>query len=116
MNEQVNTRRTFAPATDIHETADEYALAAEVPGADPESIDVTYEGGVLTLRARTAEISAEGFALAVNEFADGDYERAFEVSDRVDADAIEARYEHGVLNVRLPKAKPETRKVIVVTS
>lgn len=111
--ERASTRHVHTPATDILESNDDYMLTVDLPGADPSSLDVTYENDVLTIRASTISREDEGFALAHSEFEFGDYQRAFAISEKVDADAIQADLKNGVLTIRLPKAKPARRKVSV---
>ena len=89
-------------------------VTADMPGAEPDSIDVSFENGVLTLRGTAPEIERERRPGA-SEFRTGDFERTFEISDRIEVEAIEARLRHGVLRVRLPKGQPTIHKVTVVT-
>lgn len=114
--ERTTPRRAFAPATDIVENAEEYRLTAELPGADPESVDVSFEDRILTIRATAPPREHAGYRPALSEFEFGDYERAFEITENVDAEAIEADFKNGVLTLRLPKAKPARKKVTVATS
>lgn len=111
--ERTSSRRVYPPPTDILESNEDYVLTVDVPGADPGSLEVTYENDVLTIRAACAPKEHEGYALAHGEFELGDYQRAFEISEKVDADGIEAGIKHGVLTIRLPKARPARRKVAI---
>lgn len=114
--EHTSETRAITPPTDILETGEGYELTLDLPGVEPSSLDVTFENGVLTLRAKSRMQTPEGYALAHAEFELGDYHRAFQVSEHVDAEGIEASLRHGVLTVRLPKAKAEARKVTVKAS
>jgi HSP20 family molecular chaperone IbpA len=114
--ERTQEGRLTTPPADILETADGYELTLDLPGVDPASLDVTFENDVLTLRAKSRVPQPEGYALAHAEFELGDYHRAFEVTEHVDAEGIEARLRHGVLTIRLPKARPAARKVVISTS
>jgi HSP20 family molecular chaperone IbpA len=106
--ESTRGERVFAPGIDIYETESELLLYADLPGADPAGIDLRYEQGELTLRARVAPREHKG-RLLLGEYADGDFFRSFRVHESINAAKIEAEYRHGVLIVHLPKqeqAKP----------
>jgi HSP20 family protein len=89
-------------------------LRFDLPGIDPESIDVTVDRGVLAVSARRAEEYAEEEKPFIRERVMGSYTRRLRLSDAVDADKIEASYTDGVLTVHVPvleQAKP--RKIEV---
>lgn len=111
--EPTHERRVLTPFTDILESEAAFELQVDLPGADPESIDVTFERDVLTLRARTKPTEREGFTTSFSEFELSDFERQFRVAESVDSEGIEASYELGVLRVRVPKSKPTRRKIEV---
>ncbi len=106
--------QTVAPLVDVWEAPDgAVMLAADMPGAKPESVDVSVERGVLAIQA-DGEIEPPGddYSAVYGEFAGGRYYRAFALSDEVDRAAIEATLSDGVLTVRMPRAKAaETRKI-----
>jgi HSP20 family protein len=89
-------------------------LRFDLPGIDPESIDVTVDRGVLAVSARRAEEYTEGEKPFIRERVMGSYTRRLRLSDAVDAEKIEASYADGVLTVHVPvleQAKP--RKIEV---
>ena len=102
---------------DIKETEHELILKADVPDMKFEDIDVRFENGVLTLRGqRKLETSEEKGGWHRLERSYGTFERAFDLPDTVNAEAIKADYKNGVLTVTLPKkevAKPKQIKVQV---
>jgi HSP20 family protein len=92
----------------------EVELRFDLPGIDPESIDVTVDRGVLTVSASRSEEYTEGEKPFIRERVLGSYARRVRLSDAVDADKIEASYTDGVLTVHVPvleQAKP--RKIEV---
>jgi HSP20 family protein len=92
-------------------------LRFDVPGIDPESIEVTVDHGVLTVGAKREEETDEGQRFFVRERPTGSFTRRVRLSDRLDASAVEANYRNGVLEVRVPlaeEAKP--RKVEIQTA
>ena len=104
---------TQAMPVDIAENAEGYTVKASVPGVKPEELDINIENNVLTIRAeRKAEESNDELRLQERYY--GRLERCFTLPAEVDASKAEAKLEHGVLTLSLPKAeavKPKTIKV-----
>ena len=95
----------------------ELVLRFDVPGVDPEKIDVTVDRGVLTVSATREEARTEGESPVVRERLFGSFRRSVRLAENLDADAIEASNNEGVLEIRIPvreEAKP--RKIEVGTS
>ena len=95
----------------------ELVLRFDVPGFDPEKIDVTVDRGVLTVSATREETKTEGESPVVRERLFGSFTRRVRLSENLDADAIEASNNDGVLEIRIPvreEAKP--RKIEVGNS
>ena len=92
----------------------EVVLRFDIPGVDPEQIDVTVDHGVLTVSATREETKAEGDKPVVRERYYGNVARRVRLSDNLDSDSIEASNANGVLEIRIPvreAAKP--RKITV---
>ncbi|MGI8329532.1 Hsp20/alpha crystallin family protein [Actinomadura scrupuli] len=92
--------------------ADDVVLRFDLPGIDPDSIEVTVDRGVLSVTARREEEYDEDDRVFVRERVMGAFTRRVYLSEHLDAEAIEAAYNNGVLAVRIPvmeRAKP--RKV-----
>lgn len=90
--------------------SDEDALVTfELPGVKREDVHVSVEGDTVTVKGerRLAE-PGDGETYHRRERGYGKFERSVEVPFRVDSDKVEAKYENGVLHVRLPRA-PEYR-------
>jgi len=113
--EKTYTWPTVTPRVDIVETPDAYVLTADMPGADPASINAHYDKGVLTLRADRTLPTTQGDCL-YQEFRPCSFERVFTVSDVVDAGKIAARYAQGVLTLTLPKAEAAKPKRITIAA
>ncbi|MGW4408995.1 Hsp20/alpha crystallin family protein [Nonomuraea sp. NPDC004702] len=91
---------------------DDVVLRFDLPGIDPDSIEVTVDRGVLTVSSRREEEIAENERLFVRERPMGTFTRRVYLSEHLDSDRIDAGYANGVLTVRIPvleRAKP--RKV-----
>ncbi|MFZ0013300.1 MAG: Hsp20/alpha crystallin family protein [Acidimicrobiia bacterium] len=110
-----NDRTNFMPA-DAYRQDDRFYLHVDLPGVDPESIDVTVEKNTLTVSAeRKWETSADDQVL-LNERATGMFSRQFFLGESLDTDAIEAGYDHGVLTLVIPIADTAKARKIVVNS
>jgi HSP20 family molecular chaperone IbpA len=112
--ETVSDAPTFVPPTDILETKNEIVMLLDLPGTDPDSLSVTLEKRVLTLSARSTPSTPQGYTPVHTEYRDGNYERAFILSEDVDGDRIDATFKDGVLHLSLPKATPSPAKKITV--
>lgn len=94
----------------------ELVLRFDVPGIDPEKIDVTVDRGVLTVSATRDEERTEGESPVVRERLFGKFTRSVRLPETLDADGVEASNHDGVLEIRVPvreEAKP--RKIEVGT-
>src|ERR1043166_864407 len=109
--------RAWYPDFEVRETDDEYVVRADVPGLTSDDLDVTASGNRLQISGKREhrEEQAEG-EYRTRQRAYGSFSRTFEVPDEVDADRIECKLEHGVLEIGLPKrpdAKSRKRKIAI---
>jgi HSP20 family protein len=113
-------RTTFGPSAampmDAVRHEGEVVLRFDVPGIDPDSIEVTVDRGVLSVSATRSDERSENETekFFVRERATGTVTRRVRLSENLNAEAVEADYRNGVLQVRIPvleQAKP--RKVEV---
>jgi HSP20 family protein len=107
---------TWVPAVDIHEYTDRFELYVDVPGVDPNSVELTLEDGVLTLSGeRVQKSSTKGDAepqYQRTERSQGQFYRRFVLPDTVDSDKVNATGKDGVLTVTIPKqAKAMPRRI-----
>ena len=105
----------WRPAVDIKEEADRFVIHADLPGVDPKDIDITMEGGMLTIKGeRKSEKREETEGYKRVERVSGTFYRRFSLPDTADAERIEAKGENGVLEIILPKQeKVQPRKITV---
>jgi HSP20 family protein len=100
---------------DAYRTGDEYVMCFDLPGVDPEAIDIDVERNMLTVKAeRRPSHERDGVKWEVSERPLGVFSRQLMLSDTLDPDGISADYEAGVLTLRIPvaeKAKP--RKIAI---
>ena len=104
--ERTRNRPVYVPWVDIVETEEALEILADMPGITRDSVEVTLEQRVLSIRGRASTSVPEGLAPLYLEYEPGDYERSFTLSDAVDPAGISARVQGGVLHLRLPKAGP----------
>ncbi|MCF8719967.1 Hsp20/alpha crystallin family protein [Nitrospina gracilis] len=101
----------------IEEKEDRYILTAAVPGWKQEEIDVGIHDGYLTIKGNhQSESKTEDEKYHLREFSHTRFERSFTLGDGIDPEKVEAKLEHGVLTVMLPKKedmKPRSVKVQV---
>ena len=110
--DRIPSRAIFVPPSDIYETKDSIVVLAEMAGVAPDGVDITLERRVLTIRGRSGASDHAGYQLVYNEFANGDYERVFTLSENIDRDRIEATLKDGVLHLVLSKAETaKARKI-----
>ena len=108
--------RFVAPPVDIYEDDHGLVVVADLPGADPNALDVRVERGVLTLQARAgAGQTAQGEPV-YREYELTGFYRQFQLPEEVDAGRIQAELKQGVLTLRLPRQAPaEPRRIEVRT-
>ncbi len=90
---------------DAWRRGDYVEVAFDLPGIDPGSVDLTVERNVLTVKAERRWQPEEDLQFLLRERPQGSFTRQIVLSDAVDADKIEARYENGVLLVTAPVAE-----------
>jgi HSP20 family protein len=109
--------RPAAMPMDAYRQGDEFIVELDLPGVDPDSIDLVVEKNVLTVHAQRRRSPQEGVELIVGERPQGTFSRQLFLGEGLDPDRIDAGYTNGVLVLRLPvaeKAKPR-RVAINVT-
>ena len=101
--------RRWAPPMDLLETDEHFVLRADLPGVSEEDVSIELEDTVLTVsgeRKAEHEANGEGFHRVERSF--GRFSRSLTLPKGVDAEAVSAAFDHGVLEVRIPK--PAERK------
>ena len=112
---RTTTRGPVMPM-DAYRRGDTFTVALDLPGVDPDTVDLTVEKDVLTVRAERAWRPQEGDEVLVSERPQGSFSRQLFLGKALDSERIAARYENGVLYISIPvaeRAKP--RKVTVAT-
>ena len=111
--------QSLAMPLDVVRHENDVTLRLDVPGIDPEQIEVTVDRGILTISGKRQEERTENDKFFVRERTMGTFTRRMRLPENLNAEAVEASYDNGVLEVRIPvleQAKPrkiEVRKVEV---
>jgi HSP20 family protein len=107
-------RAPRAMPMDLFRSGDHYVLACDLPGVDPGSVDISVDGGTLTIRAQRTPRSDEHAQWLAQERPNGTFLRQLGLGEGLDTTKISATYENGVLTVTLPvaeRAKPRRIQV-----
>lgn len=113
-DEALENESWIAPMVNIYETEDNFNLTAFMPDVQRDNIKIKLEDGSLLLMGRINYEEALNRKYILNEYTIGNYYRKFKISDTIDESKIEARFENGVLTVKLPKhdrVKPRTIEI-----
>ncbi len=108
----------WVPAVDIREDEQQFVVEADVPGVDPNDIEVTLENNVLTVRGERKEekeaAADEGSGTRRIERAYGAFYRRFTLPDTADPENVKARNEQGVLRIEIGKKEAAQSRRIPV--
>lgn len=113
------TTSSFVPPVDVYEDEHNVFIRAEVPGIDPNDLDIKVENNVLTVRGErkwNKEEKEENFHRVERRY--GSFARSFTLPNTVSTDDVNASYNNGILEIKLAKraeAKPKQIKVGVGT-
>ena len=110
-----NLSESFSPKIDISEDNETVNVVAEIPGVKKENIKITVQDNILTLEGeKKKEESKKESNFFRTERTYGSFKRSFTLPSDVDTDKVDAKFENGILHVRLKKfvQKPKTEKVI----
>ena len=109
----------WAPSVDIYETEHELVVKADLPEIDPKDLDIRVENNILTIQGERKfekQVNEDKYLRVERSY--GSFARSFTLANTVNADAIKAEYQNGVLTLTIPKreeAKPKQIKVNVAT-
>jgi HSP20 family protein len=105
----------WTPAVDVREYSDRFQLLLDVPGVDPKDVEITLDGGVLTVSGNRTEekaVGTNGTEQAQQQRIErrlGRFHRRFILPDTADADNVNASGRNGVLEIvilKQPKSQP----------
>jgi HSP20 family protein len=109
-----SANRRWIPAMDLTETGEHFVLKADLPGVAESDVNIEVENNVLTISGeRKAEHEEKHEGYYRLERSMGAFSRSLTLPEGIDAGAVTAAYDNGVLEVRIPK--PEERKPRKIT-
>ncbi len=109
------TPRNWGLALDVVEKDDLYTVKASVPGLEPDDIEITLEDNTLTIKGKfEREEEDENERYHLRERRSGSFSRTINFPVLVNAEAVEANYEQGVLTLAVPKAEEVKPKRIAI--
>jgi HSP20 family protein len=117
-NESSGATAGWIPSVDIQEYADRFQLFVDLPGVDPKDVDITLDGGVLTVSGERNFPQAAGEQVVTRrtERGQGRFYRRFALPETVDSENVKATGRDGVLEITIPKhAKAQPRRIEVVS-
>jgi HSP20 family protein len=105
------------PAMNMWTSEESQVITAEIPGVEPEDIDISVTGEILTLRgSRKQEEIGEDIRYHRRERGYGRFQRSVQLPFPVEAEKVEATFKNGVLTIILPRAEEDKPRKITVKS
>ena len=108
------TRTPMGMPMDVWQADDGFHVALDLPGADPDSVDITTERNVLTISAERRPEYQQGQSVLVAERPQGSFTRQLQLGDTVDTENIQANYADGVLRLTIPITQAAQRRKVQV--
>lgn len=103
------------PAVNVWEKEGTAVVTAELPGMDPEKMDISVSGDSLSISGEfQQETFSDGVTYLRQERGIGAFKRNIQLPFQVDAQAVDARYEKGILMISLPRMKEDLPKKIKI--
>lgn len=119
LTEQIDQAWRRAPSTvpmDAYRHGNEVILNLDLPGMDPDTIDLTVERDVLTISANRQWDRKEDDEIFAAERPHGEYTRRVLLGNSLDTSSLQASYDHGVLTVTLPVTEQAQPRKIAIGS
>ena len=114
-NRRDGVEAAFAPAIELEETPDSYQLRLEVPGMEPDDINIEATAEAVSISGeRKVQTKTEDNGVTRSEFRYGRFQRVIPLPGRITNQQVSAEYKDGVLHLTLPKAEEEKNKVVKV--
>ena len=114
--EQMTTQASRSFPLDAYRRGDQFLVHFDLPGVDASAIDLTVERNVLTVTAQRQANRKEGDQIIVAERPYGTFTRQLFLGEGLDADAVQATYEAGVLTLTIPVAPQAKPRKLQVTA
>ncbi|HET7845033.1 MAG TPA: Hsp20/alpha crystallin family protein [Xanthomonadales bacterium] len=106
----------WVPRVDIREEPGRFVILADIPGVDPNDIEIHMEKGILTIKGERKDERQETDKYTRVERARGTFHRRFALPDSADAEGISASGRHGVLEIAIPKRPEQAARRIKINA
>ena len=113
--ELLSERRARQIPVDAYRRGNEFKVLLDLPGADPDSIELTVEQDVLTVRATRTWLRFDDDQIQMTERPQGEFSRQLLLAESLDRDNISATYEDGVLTITIPVAEQAKPHKVEIT-
>ena len=103
------------PSINVSETETDLIIQAEIPGVDPEDLDISLVEDIMTIKGEMREehvLESENVHRMERRY--GTFSRTLQLPCKVMIDDIKATYQKGILTIRMPKCKPEAAREIKI--
>ena len=107
---------TFAPACEILDEDKSFSISLDIPGLKQDEIEVEVKDNRLHITGERKDATGEGEKVLRSERRYGKFYRVFGLPQNVNTDAIEAKFENGVLDLIIPKEEKSQSKKISINS
>ncbi|MBK7257146.1 MAG: Hsp20/alpha crystallin family protein [Ignavibacteriae bacterium] len=118
-DQQMNTENSYdrcrIPTADVYETSDAFVVMLDLPGVQKEGISLLHEKGELKVRAVAPAGQPSDMKVLVREVRPATFFRTFTLGEGIDTGSIDARFESGVLTVKLLKSAASRSREITIS-
>ena len=108
-------RRAAYPPLNVWASADGLVIDAEMPGVDPQDVEISAVGDELSLRGKVnAREPAEGETVLRRERPAGEFQRTLQLPFRANTGAVKATFKNGILRISIPRSEEEKPRKIAI--
>ncbi len=115
--ENGSSRLSYSPLMNVSETVSDYLIMMDLPGVEKKDVNINLSNGILTVSGeRKTSEKGDNNNHIWHETAYGTFSRSFELTSDIVEEKIKAKFNNGVLNISIPKAKeikPAVKKIAV---
>ena len=112
LNEGIDKAKFHPSCIAKHPVSHEWYIISEIPGVKKEDISISFENSMLNLQAKKEmKVNSENGTKKIIEIKTGSYERKFKLGSDIDGNKIEATYEHGILELKIPKKREKQKQI-----
>jgi HSP20 family protein len=102
------------PLVNVYDDGEAYNVRAEIPGLDPNTLEVTATGDTVSIKGERPPVKEEGVSYHRRERDYGSFSRSLRMPDRIDPEKVAANYKNGILEVKAARAEETKPRKITV--